>query len=61
MPSLSNPTPDDSLGFKWEAVTKDSGLRHLAIQLNSVMVPDQRAEVGRVDGCTDGFPGGVRH
>ncbi|KAK4288553.1 hypothetical protein Pmani_038425 [Petrolisthes manimaculis] len=42
--ATGNPTPDESLGFKWEAVTEGGGLQHLALQPDPVMVSDQRAE-----------------
>ncbi|XP_042894114.1 cholinesterase 2-like [Penaeus japonicus] len=39
-----NPTPDDSLGFKWEAVTEDD-LRYLALEPSPAMEADRRQEV----------------
>nr|XP_027226598.1 uncharacterized protein LOC113818600 [Penaeus vannamei] len=49
-PSLSarrNPTPDDSLGFTWEAAT-ESNFRHLALKPSpEMMEDDQRQEIRR--------------
>ncbi|KAK3863091.1 hypothetical protein Pcinc_031092, partial [Petrolisthes cinctipes] len=42
--ATGNPTPDESLGFKWEAVTEEGCLQHLVIQPDPVMMSDQRAE-----------------
>ncbi|XP_047480846.1 juvenile hormone esterase-like [Penaeus chinensis] len=39
-----NPTPDDSLGFKWEPM-KDGELNHLAITPNPTMENDTRQEI----------------
>ncbi|XP_042871783.1 juvenile hormone esterase-like [Penaeus japonicus] len=39
-----NPTPDDSLGFKWEAATEDD-LRYLALEPSPAMEADRRQEV----------------
>ncbi|ROT66555.1 JHE-like carboxylesterase 1 [Penaeus vannamei] len=43
-PPPSNPTPDDALGFKWEAATEDD-LRYLALTPSPAMEADQRQEV----------------
>ncbi|XP_042894424.1 juvenile hormone esterase-like [Penaeus japonicus] len=42
--ATGNPTPDDSLGFKWEAATEDD-LRYLALTPSPAMEADQRQEV----------------
>ncbi|XP_042871788.1 cholinesterase 2-like isoform X2 [Penaeus japonicus] len=39
--ATGNPTPDDSLGFKWEAATEDD-LRYLALDPSPTMEADQR-------------------
>lgn len=44
LPSPSDPTPDDSLGFKWEAATEDN-LHYLALKPSPTMEADQRQEV----------------
>ncbi|XP_068250011.1 venom carboxylesterase-6-like [Palaemon carinicauda] len=42
--TYGDPTPDDSLGFKWEPVSKDS-YSHLNINLSPAMEEDSRAEI----------------
>ncbi|XP_063590538.1 cholinesterase 2-like [Penaeus indicus] len=42
--ATGNPTPDDALGFKWEAATEDD-LRYLALTPSPAMETDQRQEV----------------
>ncbi|MDK2413676.1 carboxylesterase family protein, partial [Aphanizomenon sp. 202] len=42
--ATGNPTPDDALGFKWEAATEDD-LRYLALTPSPAMEADQRQEV----------------
>ncbi|XP_042894416.1 juvenile hormone esterase-like isoform X2 [Penaeus japonicus] len=42
--ATGNPTPDDSLGFKWEAATEDD-LRYLALEPSPAMEADQRQKV----------------
>ncbi|XP_047475843.1 cholinesterase 2-like isoform X2 [Penaeus chinensis] len=42
--AMGNPTPDDALGFKWEAATEDD-LRYLALTPSPAMEADQRQEV----------------
>lgn len=44
---FSNPTPDDSLGFKWEPSTADN-LHYLSLTPSPSMQPDNREEVGRL-------------
>ncbi|XP_042856183.1 cholinesterase 2-like [Penaeus japonicus] len=39
--ATGDPTPDDSLGFKWEAATEDD-LRYLALEPSPTMEADQR-------------------
>ncbi|KAK3858801.1 hypothetical protein Pcinc_035035 [Petrolisthes cinctipes] len=41
--ATGNPTPTDSLGFKWEPVTKDN-LQYLALQPDPIMKEDYRNE-----------------
>ncbi|XP_047475478.1 juvenile hormone esterase-like isoform X1 [Penaeus chinensis] len=41
--ATGNPTPDDSLGFKWEAAT-ESSFRHLVLKPSPEMEDDQRQE-----------------
>ncbi|KAK4306049.1 hypothetical protein Pmani_022106 [Petrolisthes manimaculis] len=41
--TTGNPTPDDSLGFTWDAVTPDS-LHHLNLSLQPAMEPDTRKQ-----------------
>ncbi|XP_037785050.1 cholinesterase 2-like [Penaeus monodon] len=41
--ATGNPTPDDALGFKWEAATEDD-LRYLALKPSPTMEADQRQE-----------------
>ncbi|XP_042894419.1 cholinesterase 2-like [Penaeus japonicus] len=42
--ATGNPTPDDSLGFKWEPAT-ESSFRHLALKPSPEMEDDHRREV----------------
>ncbi|XP_047475618.1 cholinesterase 2-like isoform X1 [Penaeus chinensis] len=42
--ATGNPTPDDALGFKWEAAIEDD-LRYLALTPSPAMEADQRQEV----------------
>ncbi|XP_064089784.1 venom carboxylesterase-6-like [Macrobrachium nipponense] len=42
--TYGDPTPDDSLGFKWEPLAKDS-YHHLNINLSPTMEDDSRAEI----------------
>lgn len=42
--ATGNPTPDDSLGFKWDVMTGGS-MRYLALQLEPKMEDDQREKV----------------
>ncbi|KAK8396512.1 hypothetical protein O3P69_005512 [Scylla paramamosain] len=42
--ATGNPTPDDSLGFKWEAM-KNGSMSYLALQPEPKMEEDQRQEV----------------
>nr|XP_027214828.1 cholinesterase 2-like [Penaeus vannamei] len=44
--ATGNPTPDDSLGFTWEAAT-ESNFRHLALKPSPEMEDDQRQEIRR--------------
>lgn len=41
---LSNPTPNDALGFKWQAAIEDD-LRYLALTPSPAMEADKRQEV----------------